>query len=198
MKEFDELQQLWSKLDQEPKLDFEKIMKRVRQENGDLVNKFLWHAIAFVVAIALLGLVWYHVPFFTWTSHLAIFLLMGCLAFALFQQWNAYRKLRQSTAYLFQPKECIEFLKRFQKNQTSLHTKAYKIYEACMVLGFALFSFELYFALPLAMFLILVAFIIVWFVFAHFIWMQNYSRHENERIQRLVDDLERIQDQFSG
>ncbi len=196
MKEFEDLKQLWNKQERGAKLGFDAIMKRIVQAKGELARKMLVQAITFLVAFALLIYVWTSVTFVTWTSHLAMLLVMCCIVVALLRQWKSYKEIRDASALLFEPRKYITHLKRFQANRNRTHTRIFTIYESCLAAAFALYSFELYFALPFALFIGFVLFILVWFLLAHFVVMKAYIKYENARIQQMVEDLERIQDQF--
>lgn len=196
MKEFDELQQLWRKHDRESNIPFDKIMKRIGSGERALASKMLIQSIVFAVACALLIYVWSSVTFVTWTSHLAMLIVLCCIVLALLQQWKSYRDIRDASPLLYEPQKYIVHLKEFQAARNRTNTRAFAIYESSMAAAFALYSFELYFALPFGLFLGFIAFILVWFLLAHFVVMKAYLRHENERIQQMLEDLQRILDQF--
>ena len=55
----------------------------------------------------------------------------------------------------------------------------------------------MYFALPLWTFIGSIVFIVFWFLICHFVFMKQYINNENARISEMIDNLERIKDQFN-
>lgn len=197
MKEFEELQQLWRKSIPESKVDFEGVMQGIENGQKELAAKMWWHVIAFAVGLLLLGYIWVALVFVTWTSHLALVLVASCMIFALLAQWKSYQDLRRiNFRFTQKPEEYIQALKTFKTNRYRQHSRSFMIYETFIAAAFALYSFELYFALPAGTFIGMVVFIIFWFIISHFVFLKAYIQHENEKIQNMINDLDRIKNQF--
>lgn len=198
MKEFEELQQLWQKAAPASGLDFDKIMQQIEADKKDIALKLWRHIIAFIAGLLVLGYVWFTVPFVTWTSHVAILIVAGCMIYALLAQWRAYQDFKTiSTGSTDKPEAYIAFLKKFKADRYQQHTRNFVLYETCIAAAFAFYSFELYFALPLGMFIALIVFIVFWFLISHFVFLRAYIENENEKIQNLINELDRIKDQFN-
>jgi hypothetical protein len=199
MKEFEELQQLWQKATPPAPVDFDKVMRRIDKNKMAITNKLWLQVIGFIIGLLAIVYTWVTVPFVTWTSHLALFIMILCIAYALRAHWIAYTDFKRvSASALNRPEEYISFLKNFKEIRHQQHTRSYIIYETCVAGAFALYSFELYFAMPLGLFIGFIAFIIGWLLLAHFVFLKAYSRNENEKIQAMIHELDRIKDQFNG
>lgn len=197
MKEFEELQQLWRKNIPESKVDFEGVMHRIEKGQKELAAKMWWHVIAFSVGLLILGYIWVTLAFVTWTSHLALVLVASSMIYALLVQWKSYQNVKQiNFGFTQKPEEYIQNLKAFKANRYRQHSHSFMIYETCIAVAFALYSFELYFALPAGTFIGMVVFIIFWFIISHFVFLKAYIQHENEKIQNMISDLDRIKNQF--
>lgn len=196
MKEFEELQQLWQKSRPDIQPDFDAVMKRIESGRRAVATRLGWHTTAFSVGLLLLLYVWLTVTFVTWSSHLAILLVGACMIYALLYQWKSYKAIQHNPEFLNKPEDYIAYLKQFQQKQHRFNTHSYRIYALGIALAFVLYSFELYFALPLGIFIGLIVFIITWFVISHYVFMRTYIQHEQEKIQIMIDDLERIRKQF--
>lgn len=197
MKEFEELRQLWQDNRPDIKPDFDAVMKRIETGRKAMASRFGWHIIAFSLGLLLLAYAWFAVSFVTWSSHLAILLVGGCMIYALLYQWKSYRALQSTSALLDEPEKYIAHLKRFQQDRHQFNTRSYRIYASGIALAFIFYSFELYFALPLGIFILLVVFIITWFIITHYVFMRSYIQNEHDKIQIMIDDLERIRKQFN-
>lgn len=197
MKEFEELQQIWSKNIPESKVGFEEVMRAIESGRKELATKMMWHVVAFTVGLLVLLYIWVTVPFVTWTSHLALLLLAACMSYALRVQWRSYKDMQFHVLDSDEkPEVFIVRLKKFKADRYRQHSRSFKLYEICLGVAFAFYSIELYFALSLGVFIGLMAFIIFWFVISHFVFLKAYIEHENEKVQSLINELDRIRNQF--
>lgn len=197
MKEFEELQQLWHKHVPDSKVSFETVMQRIDVTKRELATKMWWHLMAFGIGLLVLVYVWFTVSFVTWTSYLALLLVGACMIYALLSQWRSYRDIqRMSLGTTDRPEVFLDYVRKFQARRYKQHTRSFIIYETCIAAAFALYSFELYFALSLGVFIGLMVFVVFWFIFSHFVFLKAYINHENEKIQLMIEELDRIKNQF--
>ncbi|SEK35167.1 hypothetical protein [Parapedobacter koreensis] len=196
MKEFDEIQQLWHRQEPEPNVSFEAILKRIKGNKAALARKLLWQIVA--VAPATIILLWMiiAVQFSTWTTYLACVIMVGCVCYYFFTQLADYHNIRKSHHLLAKPQDYIHYLKAFQQKRNHFNTRNYAVYEACIAVAFALYSIEMYFVLPFWTFVGSIIFIVFWFLICHFVFMKQYIHSENERIEEMIENLERIKGQF--
>lgn len=197
MKAFDEIQQLWNRQPPEPRVSYDTILKRVRSSKNAIATKLLWQCVSIGVAIASLILIAVLVNFFTWTAYLAVLIMVSGLLYYLVNQIQDYRRINNSEHRLDKPQDYIDYLQEFQRRRNRFNTYNYTIYEICLGVAFALYGVELYFLLPLWVFIGFMAFVVFWFVLTHQVFMKQYIKAENARIEELVSHLERIKEQFS-
>ncbi|MGK6351965.1 hypothetical protein [Parapedobacter sp. DT-150] len=197
MKGFDEIQQLWQGQKPEPNVSFEMILKRVKGNQAALASKLLWQLIAVGLAIIVLLWMFVTVNFSTWTTYLALVIMVGCIGYYFFNQIADYRSISNSGHLLAKPQDYINHLKTFRQRRNRFNTRNYSVYEACIAVAFAFYGIEMYFALPLWTFIGLVIFVVFWFLICHFVFMKQYIHNENMRIAEMIDNLERINDQFT-
>lgn len=196
MREFNDLQQLWKNNETKSSLNFVELMKSIRKRKKDFTQKLFVQFLLMIFSLTLLIIIWVYFSLFTWTSHLGFVILISCIIIASIQHWNSYKKIDKGEYLLEEPKKSIQFLEAFLENRNKLNTKIYALYEVLITISFGLFLFELYFALPLYQFILLILFYIVWILLSHFVWMKKFREHENYRIQSILDDLKRIHNQF--
>lgn len=197
MKGFDEIQQLWHGQAPDPKVSFEAVFKRIKSGRSSFAKKLFWQTISMGIAVAILLWMCSTVDFSTWTTYLAIAIMVGCICYYFVSQLNDYRAINNSQHLLSKPQDYIHYLKTFQQKRNRFNTRNYALYETCIAIAFALCGIEMYFALPLWTFIGLMVFVIFWFVICHVVFMKQYIRNENARIAEMIDNLERIKDQFS-
>ncbi len=197
MKGFDEIQQLWQGQAPDPNVSFETIFRRIKSSRSAFAKKLFWQSISTGIAVAILLWMCLTVDFSTWTTYLAIAIMVACICYYFVSQLNDYRAISSSRDLLSKPQDYIHYLKTFQQKRNRFNTRNYAVYEACIAAAFALYGVEMYFALPLWTFIGLVVFVIFWFVVCHVIFMKQYIRNENARIAEMIDNLERIKGQFN-
>ena len=197
MKGFDEIQQLWHGQAPEPSVSYETVLKRIKNGRSAFARKLFWQSITTGIAVAVLLWMCLTVDFSTWTTYLAIAIMVACICYYFVSQLRDYRTISDSDNLLFKPQDYIRYLKTFQQKRYRFHTRNYTFYEACIGAAFALYGIEMYFALPLWTFIGLGVFVIFWFVICHVVFMKQYIRNENARIAEMIDNLERIKGQFN-
>ncbi len=196
MKGFDDIQQLWQRQEPEPNVSFETILKRIKDNKTVLARKLLWQSIAVGLAVVVLLWMCIAVEFSTWTTYLALAIMVGCICYYFFNQLDDYRKISNSHYMLSKPEDYINYLKAFQQKRNRFNTRNYAVYEACIAVAFALYGIEMYFVLPFWTFIGFIVFVVFWFLICHFVFMKQYINNENVRIQEMIDNLERIKGQF--
>lgn len=197
MKGFEEIQQLWHRQKPEPNVSFEAILKRIKSGKNALAKKLFWQSIAIVVAIVILLWVAVAVSFATWTTYLAIAIMVSCICYFFINHLSDYRQIRNSHFLLSKPQDYIDYLQLFKQKRNNFNTRNYVVYEVCIAIAFALYAIEMYFALSFWVFVSFIVFVLFWFLICHFIFMKQYIKHENIRIQEIIDNLERIKHQFN-
>ncbi len=196
MKGFDDIQQLWQRQSPEPNVSFETILKRIKTDKNALSRKLFWQIVA--VGLAIMVLLWMciSVTFSTWTTYLALAIMVGCICYYFFNQIADYRNIRNSHSLLSKPQDYTNHLKAFQQRRNRFNTQNYAVYEACIAVAFGLYAIEMYFVLPFWTFVGFIVFFVFWFLICHFVFMKQYIKHENERIAEMIANLERIKGQF--
>ncbi len=196
MKAFEEIQQLWNNRQDTPKVDFDELMKNVKGSRKALAAKFMWQCVTIGIAVVVLVAIAVLVNFVTWTAYAGIWIIVGCLIYYLANQFSDYRSMERSETLFATPQKYITYLKAFQERRNRFNTYNFAIYEACVGLAIALYAIEFYYLLPVLVFTAFVGFVVIWFLICHFVFMKRYIRSENDRIEAMIDHLQRIARQF--
>ncbi|WP_257659099.1 hypothetical protein [Parapedobacter lycopersici] len=196
MKGFEDLQQLWHRQTPEPNVSFDTILKRIKESKGELAKKLFWQSVVVAAAIIVLLLVWVAVSFSTWTTYLALALTMGCICYFFVNQLADYRRISSSHSLLSKPQEYIVYLQEFKQKRNRFNTRNYMAYEIVLAVAFGLYAVEMYFSVPFWAFITFLLVVVCWFLICHFVFMKQYIKQENARIQEMIDNLGRINKQF--
>jgi Flp pilus assembly protein TadB len=195
MKEFEALKNIWDRQPEHPQVDPEDILKRVRKSKRSFSNKLLFETIGILVIIILLAIIWIKSPFFLWTTHLSMLIIMSCCFYYLFFQFRDYRSIKNRDPLLKQPEQYIEYLKTYKKRRYILNTRKYTIYSLFIGIAFLLYFIEVYFIATLWQTILGLILTIGWFIMCWFL-MRTYSKREEEKLGNMIENLERLKKQF--
>lgn len=196
MKDFDALKDIWSNQVELSKTNPDEILKKVRQSKRRLSGKLLFELITMLVAVLALIYTWVAIDFRMWTSHAALAIFIVCCAYVVFAQLKDYRRLMDNSLLLDKPREYIDYLKSYKRHRYILNTKKYRMYSLFFIAGFAFFFIEIFFVAQLWVTVLGIGFTTAWFLFCYFILMKSYIRREENRLNEMIENLERLQEQF--
>lgn len=195
MKDFDALKDLWSGQTNDPKMDYEGVLKDVRKSGSAMANRLMTESLAMLAGVMTFGWIWLEGSFLLWTTHLSIAILVACCIYYLTVQLTDYRRLSSGKDVLQKPDLYISYLQKYQRERYNFNTRNYKIYSIFIGIALALFAIELYYISPIWQSIICLIFSIGWFIMC---WrlMISYRIKEQERINEMITKLERIKKQF--
>lgn len=195
MKDFDEIKKLWNVQQTEP-IHIERVCKKIAQQKRKYEMRLLMQTVIVALAFVTIFTIWITATFVTWTSHLALIIVIACLVFYLRIQIMDYRRINKTGSLLKKPKEFIQDLRDYKKSRSKLNTKTYQTYVVLISIALGLFAFEMYYVLPFWELIIYVAVSILWVVLCQFVFMKHYDNRESQRLQEIIDNLERVCEQF--
>ena len=197
MKDFDALKDIWHGQVASPKLNYKDILNGIKKSKNNFANKLLVEACGIVAAIFLFILIWIKSEYMMWTTHLSLIIFIFCCFYYLHVQIQDYRSIANSEYLLKQPEEYINYLKRYRRKRYLLNTNNYRIYSIFIGLAFGLYFIELYFISPLWQTLAGVILIVTWFIIFWYL-MKIYTRREQEKLNVMIEELERLEKQFES
>lgn len=195
MKNFEAIKELW-KVQKETPINYDSIMKSVTSDQNKYAQKLIVQTICVSAVLAIILNIWILKPFFTWTTHLSMLVLCFCLVYFMVIQLCDYKKVRQFNQHLLKPQDFIEYLKQYKKGSYLLNRRNYKIYTFGIGFAFLLILFEMYFILPFWVLLLFTIITMGWFIWSYLFIMKEYIQTENERIESMISQLERIKNQL--
>lgn len=196
MKDFEALKELWSNQVEQTRFSPEDIIKRVRSSKSQFANRLLFEVVAMIGAILVLAYAWMAIDFKMWTSHMALLIFMACCLYVMFAQYRDYRRMMDDTLMTGKPGEYIRYLKSYKQGRYNLNTRKYKVYTLLFSAGLAFFFVEIFFLASLWVTVLGVIITAGWFLACYFIFMKSYIRKEEGRLNEMIANLERLQEQF--
>ena len=196
MKDFDALKDIWHSQLAAPRLSYEDILKGIRKSKSSFANKLLVETIGMLLAIILFALIWVNSSSMMWTTHLSLLIFLVCCLYYLFVQIRDYRSISNSEHLLKEPEEYINYLKDYRRKRYALNTRKYTVYSIFIGIAFALYFVEIYFSSPLWHTVAGIIAIALWFIICWHL-MKTYIRREQEKLNGMIEELERLEKQFS-
>ena len=196
MKDFDALRDIWHNQVALPKVSHEDVLRKVRKTKNAFANKLLIELVGMCLAISMLLYVWISSPFRMWTTHLAMVIMISCCLYYLYIQIRDYIRIKDESLLLYKPEEYIDYLKSYRSDRYILNTRKYRIYTWFLSLGFLFYFIEIAFLASFWVTLIGAALTVGWILFCYFVLMKRYIRKEELKLEDMIQNLERLQQQF--
>ena len=195
MKDFEALKNIWHGQLAKPKLSYEDILAGIKKSKNSFANKLLFETIGILAIIVFFTLIWINSPAMMWTTHLSLLIFLLCCCYYLFVQFRDYKSISNSEHLLKQPGEYINYLKHYQKKRYYLNTTKYSIYSVFIGIAIGLYFIEIYFTSPLLHTIAGITGTVIWFIICWYL-MRVYIHKEQERLDEIIDKLERLKKQL--
>lgn len=195
MKDFEEIKRLWKDQSAEP-VSIEDVCKRINEQRRSYVRKILMQTVAVAFALLFIFVVWITATFTTWTSHLSMLIVIFSLVYYFKEQVADYFSIQKREFVFKKPEEYISYLKNYRQSRYALNTKSYQVYVILIAIALALFTIEIYFVLPLSLLLVYILISLGWVLLCQFIFMKHYKKEEQERLNAMIERLEKLAKQF--
>jgi hypothetical protein len=198
MRDFEALKDIWHNQVALPKVSHEDVLRKVRKTRNSLANKLLVESVGMLIATTMLSYVWMSSPFKMWTTHLAMMILISCCLYYLYMQIRDYYRIKDESLLLNKPEEYIEYLKKYKSDRYILNTRKYRIYTWFLSIGFLFYFIEIAFLASVWVTMIGAVLTSGWILFCYFVLMRRYIRKEEAKLEDMIGNLERLQNQFKS
>lgn len=195
MKDFEALKSIWLNQAALPKVSHEDVLKKVRKTRKGLARRLLFEIIAMAIASAILIYVWINSPFKMWTTHLAMIIFLMCCTYYIIALISNYRRIGYDNL-LDKPGDYILQLKKYKHDRYIFNTRKYLIYSIFFTAGFILYFIEIAFLASLWVTITGIVFTFLWIALCYFVLMRIYIRKEENKLEDMIENLERLQKQF--
>ncbi len=196
MKDFDSLVGIWNEQKTAPKLDYKEIITQYKTSRNKLSTKIFMEILSMVIAIGIIAYLSLNVELNLWTSYLGLSIIFACGLYFIVIQIVNLKRIANSNTLFDKPQDHIAFIKRFRQQRYTQHTTNYKVYTIALTLGTALYFIEMTYRLGTLYVSIVALATLIWFAVYYFYFLKKYIKKEDQKFQELVEDLERLDEQF--
>lgn len=196
MKDFDSLVGIWNEQKTAPKVDYREIIAQYKTSRNKLSSKILRETLLMAVAMAVIVFLSFKVDFILWTSYLGLAIVFACGIYFIAIQIVNLKRIASSNTLFDKPQDHIRFIKKFRAQRYTQHTRNYNIYTVALTLGTALYFIEMAYKLGVLYVGIVAIATLAWFAVYYFYFLKQYIRKEDQKFQQMIEDLERLDQQF--
>lgn len=197
MTNFEDLKNIWGGQQLSPDISYEELLQNIRKTRRSFANKLLKEAIAMVLVILALVAIWFFAEFKLWSSTLSVVILICACLYYVVTQFSYYRKINTSAGTLENSQVYVSYLQRYRQERYEFNTYRYTVFTLLSSISFLLYLVEFYFYNPAWQSLLAFIFCIFWIILCSRM-MKIYRQKEQEKLNSLIAQLNRIRDQFSS
>jgi hypothetical protein len=195
MKNFEELSSLWITQPKAAHVPADTLLKQVKKGasalNRKLLRSFLIMAATFIFMIVL----FLFFLFNSWLTYAGIFITMSTVLIYAILMYRDY-KLIASHDPTTEVNIYLEKLKQYQTSRTKMYGTMFYVYTALLSLGLGLFLVEVLKPTSLLFEIIAYTVFLGWMLFVTFYWKKRIVKTEQEKLNEIINRLERLKGQF--
>jgi len=155
----------------------------------------LWGIIAMMVALIDCIVVLFFFVFQSWVTYVGLFIIMMTILLYVIMMIRDYRIIHKRDVTT-SPGDYLQNLKTYQKNRAKLYGKLYYSYVMLLSIGMALYFIEVLNDASMIGKVVVYSLTIAWFMICTFYLKKRIAKSEQEKINLIVDRLERLKGQF--
>ena len=195
MKDFDHLLSVWQGQPKQDQLSVDEVLKQVKKGIRSITSQLYWGIVAMVAVLAITFAILFFFVFESWLTYLGIsIMLVTMLLYAVMIVRN-YRILNKRDSTL-NPAEYLQDLKEYQKNRAKVAGWFYYLYVMLISLGLSLYFIEVLQSATIAYKFTVYSLTVVWILFLTFYYKKRIFKNEEEKLNLMIERLERLQGQF--
>ena len=195
MKDFEHLISVWQGQPKKEQLSVDEVLKQVKKGIRGITSQLYWGIVAMIAVLVLTFVILFFFVFQSWITYVGIFtMLVTMLLYAVMIIRN-YRILNRRDATL-NPNEYLQDLKEYQKNRTKITGWFYYIYLLLISVGLSLYFIEILRNASTLYKIVIYSITIIWFLFLAFFYKKRIFKNDEEKMNLMIDRLERLQGQF--
>ncbi|PTQ93586.1 hypothetical protein C8P68_10848 [Mucilaginibacter yixingensis] len=195
MKDFEHLMSVWQDQSAHDKLSVDEVLKQVKKGIKDITNQLYWGIVAMVAVLVLTFIILFFFVFQSWLTYVGIVIMMITMLLYAVMIIRNYRILNKRDATL-QPTDYLQDLKQYQRNRATTNGWFYYIYVLLISLGLSLYFIEILSNSSLPYKVTVYGLSILWLLFLTFYYKKRVFKSEEEKLNLMIDRLERLQGQF--
>lgn len=195
MKDFDHLLSVWQGQPANDQLSVDEVLKQVKKGIGGITAKLYWGIVAMIALTVYTFVVLFFFTFKHWETYAGITVMFATMLLYLSLILRHYRILHKRDLTV-SPSEYLNTLKEYQKQRSVLAGWFYYIYVVLISAGLAFYLFEILEHASVLKRTMVYSLTIVWILFLTFYLKRRIFRSEEEKLNLLIERLERLETQF--
>jgi 4-hydroxybenzoate polyprenyltransferase len=195
MKDFDHLMSVWQAQPKQDQLSVDEVLKQVKKGIRSITSQLYWGVVAMIAMLALTFCILFFFVFQSWLTYVGItIMLITMLLYAVMIIRN-YRILNKRDSTI-NPTEYLQDLKEYQKKRAKIVGWFYYLYVLLISLGLSLYFVEVLKGASLYYKIMVYGLTLIWIFFLTFYYKKRIFKNEEEKLNLIIEKLERLQGQF--
>jgi uncharacterized membrane protein len=195
MKDFEHLISVWQGQPKQEQLSVDDTLKQVRKGIGSMSRKLLWNIASMLFSLTGIFIVMLFFVFKSLTTYLGIGIMLITMIVYVIMMIRDYRLITQRDITI-NPAEYLQGIKEYQKSRATIYGWMYYIYVLLISLGLALYFVEVLRNTSDQFKSLAYGLTAAWLLFCTFYLKKRIFKNEEERLNLIIDRLERLQGQF--
>lgn len=195
MKDFDHIMSVWQGQPKQDQLSVDEVLKQVKKGIRSITSQLYWGIVFMVAVLVLTFVILFFFVFQSWLTYVGIgIMLVTMLLYAVMIIRN-YRILNKHDATQ-NPTGYLQDLKDYQKNRAKIVGWFYYLYVLLISLGLSLYFVEVLKSATIYYKIMVYSLTVIWILFLTFYYKKRIFKNEEEKLNLIIEKLERLQGQF--
>jgi len=195
MKDFDHLMSVWQAQPKQDQLSVDEVLRQVKKGIRSITSQLYWGIVAMGAVLALTFLILFFFVFQSWLTYVGITIMLVTMLLYSIMIIRNYRILNKRDSTL-NPTEYLQDLKEYQKNRAKVAGWFYYLYVLLISLGLSLYFVEVLRNSTILYKVLIYGLTFVWIMFLTFYYKKRIFKNEEEKLNLIIEKLERLQGQF--
>ncbi|WP_183574694.1 hypothetical protein HDF18_00960 [Mucilaginibacter sp. X5P1] len=195
MKDFDHLMSVWQAQPKQDQLSVDEVLKQVKKGIRSITSQLYWGVVAMIAMLALTFFILFFFVFQSWLTYVGIIIMLVTMLLYAILIIRNYRILNKRDATI-NPTEYLQNLKEYQKKRAKIVGWFYYLYVLLISLGLSLYFVEVLKGATIYYKIAVYGLTIIWIFFLTFYYKKRIFKNEEEKLNLIIEKLERLQGQF--
>jgi hypothetical protein len=195
MKDFDHLMSVWQAQPKQDKLSVDEVLKQVKKGVRSITSQLYWGVVAMIAMLALTFFILFFFVFQSWLTYVGIIIMLVTMLLYAVMIIRNYRILNKRDSTI-NPTEYLQDLKEYQKKRAKIVGWFYYLYVLLISLGLSLYFVEVLKNASIYYKVTVYSLTLIWIFFLTFYYKKRIFKNEEEKLNLIIEKLERLQGQF--
>src|SRR5437588_765598 len=195
MKDFEHLISVWQGQPKQEQLSVDEALKQAKKGIRSITSQLYWGIVAMMAVLLLTFVILFFFIFQSWLTYMGLFIMLSTMLLYAIMIIRNYRILHKRDNTL-NPTEYLQDLKEYQRNRAKIAGWFYYLYVLLISLGLSLYFIEVLRNTTIYYKVAVCSLSVIWILFLTFYYKKRIFKSEEEKLNLIIDRLERLQGQF--